>query len=98
MTRPPCQRIDQDRTAAEAAARAAQDAKIQATAAAQAEKDAKKRDAQMQRMEEQLRRDAEKHEQARSRSHRTALDSFLCSAGGMLGREITRSVFCTRRR
>src|SRR5690606_8653079 len=95
-------RIDQEREAREAAERAE-------AAAKEAEKEriaAEKRAAKEAEAAEKARLKAEAAAAARAakeaersaRSRRTALDSLLRSAGSTIGREITRSIFGTRRR
>ncbi|TDE89709.1 DUF853 family protein [Occultella glacieicola] len=91
-------RIDSDRAAAAAAEQAEAEAKAR-----------EKEEDDLEQMQEKLRqdaakeaeraqRDAEKRRASTSRSARGGLDSFLRSAGTVLGREITRSIFGTRRR
>lgn len=76
-------------------------AQAEQTAAEEA-KQAQQRDAELRTMEEKLRRDAQARQQreqnARQKTQRAAVDSFLRSAGSVLGREITRTIFGTRRR
>ncbi|MBZ2195195.1 helicase HerA-like domain-containing protein [Occultella gossypii] len=102
-------RIDSDRAAAEAATKAEAEAKARSESEKQAEKDRAKEQADLEKMQEKLRRDAakeaeraqreaEKQQTAAARTSRAGLDSFLRSAGSVLGREITRSIFGTRRR
>lgn len=90
--------------AAAAEAEAAAQEKAAKEAAKEAERAAKKEQAELEKMRAKLERDA-----ARSRSgsgssgssrSRAAnpLDSFLRSAGTQLGRELTRTIFGTRRR
>jgi DNA helicase HerA-like ATPase len=84
-----------ERGAAEAERRAAE-AKRAADAAART---ARKQAEELERMRARLERDATR---SRSRSRPSAvsdpLDAFLRSAGSQLGREITRTIFGTRRR
>ena len=68
-----------------------------------AEKEAKKQAAELERMRAKLERDAARpapRSQSRSRSGGVSggLDSLLRSAGTQLGREITRTIFGTRKR
>jgi DNA helicase HerA-like ATPase len=93
------------RTAAESAAAAAaeQQAKEADAAAKQAAKDAAARAKELDRVSREMERDAASASRrtttAQSRSRASSpLDSFLRSAGTQLGREITRSIFGTRRR
>jgi DNA helicase HerA-like ATPase len=93
------------RTAAEsqAAAAAEQQAKEADAAARQAAKDAAARAKELDRVSREMERDAASASRrtttAQSRSRASSpLDSFLRSAGTQLGREITRSIFGTRRR
>ncbi|WP_454295222.1 helicase HerA-like domain-containing protein [Salana multivorans] len=98
------QEAEAARVAAEKAA--AEHAKEAEKAARAAEKEAKERAKEMERMRKELERDARASESrsrstssSRSRSSGgSALDNFLKSAGTQLGREITRSIFGTRRR
>ena len=83
----------------EAAEKAAQDA------AKQAEREARERQKELEKMRRDLERDAARSRSSRttrsSRSSsraRTPLDSVLTTAGTTLVREITRSIFGTRRR
>ncbi|MCU1431347.1 MAG: ATPase, partial [Actinotalea sp.] len=93
---------------ARAAVTAAEDAAAEAAAAQ--EKEAALRAKELERVQREMERDAKKAEQdsraaerrrtstgSRSRT-RDPLDSFLRSAGTTLGREITRTIFGTRRR
>src|SRR5690606_7517797 len=95
-------RIDQEREAREAAERAEE-------AAEQAEKDriaAEKLAAKEAAAAEKARLKAEADAAARAakdadrnaKSRRSALDSLLRSAGSVIGREVSRSIFGTRRR
>jgi DNA helicase HerA-like ATPase len=93
------------RTAAESAAAEAaeQQAKEADVAAKQAAKDAAARAKELDRISQEMEREAENASRrtttARSRSRASSpLDSFLRSAGTQLGREITRTIFGTRRR
>lgn len=87
---------DAARTAAdEAAAQEAEAARKEAErSAAAARKEAERQERELRRIEERMSRPAPR---TRSRAG-SPLDSFLRSAGTALGREITRSVFGTRRR
>ncbi|MBN0041301.1 DUF853 family protein [Cellulosimicrobium cellulans] len=92
------------RAAAEAAAaEAAAQEKAAKEAAKEAERAAKKEQAELEKMRAKLERDAAKSRSgsasgsSRSRSS-NPLDSFLRSAGTQLGRELTRTIFGTRRR
>jgi hypothetical protein len=88
-----------ERDAAEAAERAAETARDEAAAAA---KEAAARAKELDRIERDMRRDAgttsRRTSTARRSTAQSPLDSFLRSAGTQLGREITRSIFGTRRR
>ena len=86
-----------------AAAAAEQQAKAADAAAKQAAKDAAARAKELDRVSREMEREAASAERrtttTRSRSSASSpLDSFLRSAGTQLGREITRSLFGTRRR
>ncbi|WP_454043495.1 helicase HerA-like domain-containing protein [Cellulosimicrobium sp. Marseille-Q8652] len=93
------------RAAAEAAeAEAAAQEKAAKDAAKEAERTARKEQAELERMRAKLERDAARppsrtgsSESSRSRSS-NPLDAFLRSAGTQLGRELTRTIFGTRRR
>lgn len=95
-----------ERVAAEqAAAAAAEDAearaKEEARAAAEATRAAKKQAEELERMQARLEREAQRARTPSSSSRSRAaspLDNFLKSAGTQLGREITRTIFGTRRR
>ena len=107
------QRIDEEREAREAAERAAAEAeqaeKDRIAAEKQAEKDRVAAEKQSAREAEAAQKARIKAEQAaaakaakeaerNARSQRAGIDSLLRSAGSVLGREITRSIFGTRRR
>jgi len=88
-----------------AAAEAAAQEKAAKEAAKEAERAAKKEQAELEKMRAKLERDAARTRTgssgsaSRSRSRSTSpLDSFLRSAGTQLGRELTRTIFGTRRR
>ncbi|HEX5331404.1 MAG TPA: helicase HerA-like domain-containing protein [Cellulomonas sp.] len=86
-----------------AAAAAEQQAKAADVAAKQAAKDAAARAKELDRISREMEREAASASRrtttAQSRSRASSpLDSFLRSAGTQLGREITRSLFGTRRR
>ncbi|PVU83764.1 DUF853 domain-containing protein [Cellulomonas sp. WB94] len=86
-----------------AATAAEQQAKAADAAAKQAAKDAAARAKELDRISREMERDAasasRRTSTAQSRSRASSpLDSFLRSAGTQLGREITRSLFGTRRR
>ncbi|WP_372594360.1 helicase HerA-like domain-containing protein, partial [Actinotalea sp.] len=87
-------RAEADATAAAAAETALKEAEA---AAAAAKKEAAARAKELERIEKEMQRDASS---GRSSSRRSTnpLDSFLRSAGTQLGREITRTIFGTRRR
>ncbi len=97
----------QEQAAARAAAEAAEveaaaQEKAAKEAAKEAERAAKKEQAELEKMRAKLERDAAKSRSgsggsSRSRSS-SPLDSFLRSAGTQLGRELTRTIFGTRRR
>ncbi|MFV0253734.1 MAG: helicase HerA-like domain-containing protein [Beutenbergiaceae bacterium] len=84
-------RIDSERQAREAA----EQAEVAAEAAEKARLAAEK--AAAEEAAEQAKLQAKASERT-ARSTRSALDSFLRSAGSTIGREITRSIFGTRRR
>ncbi|WP_251151608.1 helicase HerA-like domain-containing protein [Cellulosimicrobium sp. Marseille-Q4280] len=95
------------RAAAEAAeAEAATQERAAKQAAKEAERTARKEQAELEKMRAELERDAEKARTGgtttRSRAggsrSTSPLDSFLRSAGTQLGRELTRTIFGTRRR
>ncbi|ROR93220.1 hypothetical protein EDD28_2628 [Salana multivorans] len=97
------QAAEDARVAAEKAA--AEHAKTAEKEAREAEKVAKERAREMERMRKELEREAKTSAGSSRSSSRTskssgasALDNFLKSAGTQLGREITRSIFGTRRR
>ena len=97
------ERVAAEQAAAAAAQAAEARAKEEARAAAEAARAAKKQAADLERMRERLERDAARtrsggSSSSRSRSGASPLDNFLKSAGTQLGREITRSIFGTRRR
>jgi hypothetical protein len=88
-------RAEADAAAAKAADLAREEAEDAATAA---KKEAERRAKELERIEQKMERDAARERTAsRSRSG-GALDSLLKSAGTALGREITRTIFGTRRR
>ena len=81
-----------------AAAAAAEQARKEAeAAAAAARKEADRRAKELERIEAKMRRGSGSSSRSRSRSS-DPLDSLLRSMGTQLGREITRTVFGTRRR
>ncbi|MGN7703591.1 helicase HerA-like domain-containing protein [Cellulosimicrobium sp. 22601] len=88
--------------AAAAEAEAAAQEKAAKDAAKEAERAAKKEQAELETMRAKLERDAAKSRSGSGRSSRSRssspLDSFLRSAGTQLGRELTRTIFGTRRR
>ncbi|MEV8176604.1 helicase HerA-like domain-containing protein [Cellulosimicrobium funkei] len=91
------------RAAADAAeAEAAAQEKAAKQAAQEAERAAKKEQAELEKMRAKLEREAAKGRSRSSGSSRSRssspLDSFLRSAGTQLGRELTRTIFGTRRR
>ncbi|MGN6239577.1 MAG: helicase HerA-like domain-containing protein [Cellulosimicrobium cellulans] len=95
----------QEQAAARAAAEAAEveaaaQEKAAKEAAQEAERAAKKEQAELEKMRAKLERDAAKPRSGSSGSSRSSspLDSFLRSAGTQLGRELTRTIFGTRRR
>ncbi|WP_249043197.1 helicase HerA-like domain-containing protein, partial [Georgenia thermotolerans] len=94
-------RVVQQEAAARAAAATAEADRAARAQAEEAEKAARARDRELRQRQEQLERDAAR-ERAGSRraasARSSALDSLLRSAGTQLGREITRSIFGTRRR
>lgn len=97
------QRVAAQAAAAEAQRLAEEQAKADAAARAAAEKEAKKQAAELERMRAKLEREAARpapRAQSRSRSGGVSggLDSLLRSAGTQLGREITRTIFGTRKR
>lgn len=87
------------RDAAEAAERAAEESRERAEAA---EREAADRAKELERIERDVRRGSGTSSRRSGTSRRSGgaspLDSFLRSAGTQLGREITRSIFGTRRR
>ncbi|QAY63074.1 DUF853 family protein [Xylanimonas allomyrinae] len=97
-------RVQQEAAAREAAraadAAAQAQAKAEADAAAQRERAARKEQAELEKMRERLLRDATQRPTASRPRSRAAspLDSMLRTAGNTLAREITRSIFGTRRR
>ncbi|WP_086151111.1 helicase HerA-like domain-containing protein [Cellulosimicrobium sp. KWT-B] len=91
------------RAAADAAeAEAAAQEKAAKEAAQEAERAAKKEQAELEKMRAKLEREAATGRSRSSGSSRSRssspLDSFLRSAGTQLGRELTRTIFGTRRR
>lgn len=91
------------RAAADAAeAEAAAQEKAAKKAAQEAERAAKKEQAELEKMRAKLEREAATGRSRSSGSSRSRssspLDSFLRSAGTQLGRELTRTIFGTRRR
>ncbi|MGP7961275.1 helicase HerA-like domain-containing protein [Sanguibacter sp. A247] len=84
---------------------AAEQAKAEAKAVAEAEREAKKRAAELEKMRARLEKDAARGSTG-SRGRGTAqksslekgLESLVRSAGSQLGREITRTIFGTRKR
>lgn len=88
-----------EQEAAEAAERAAEESRDRAEAA---EREAAARAKELERIERDLRRGSGTSSRRSGTSRRSStsspLDSFLRSAGTQLGREITRSIFGTRRR
>lgn len=91
------------RAAAEAAeSEAAAQEKAAKEAAKEAERAAKKEQAELEKMRAKLEREAATGRSRSSGSSRSRssspLDSFLRSAGTQLGRELTRTIFGTRRR
>ncbi|MFE9233486.1 helicase HerA-like domain-containing protein [Cellulosimicrobium funkei] len=91
------------RAAADAAeAEAAAQEKAAKQAAQEAERAAKKEQAELEKMRAKLEREAATGRSRSSGSSRSRssspLDSFLRSAGTQLGRELTRTIFGTRRR
>lgn len=88
-------RAEADAAAAKAADAAREEAE---KAAAAAKKEADRRAKELERIQEKMERDAARERtSSRSRSG-SPLDSLLRSAGSALGREITRTIFGTRRR
>jgi len=88
-------RAEADAAAAKAADAAREEAE---KAAAAAKKEADRRAKELERIQEKMERDAARERTSpRSRSA-GPLDSLLRSAGSALGREITRTIFGTRRR
>jgi DNA helicase HerA-like ATPase len=92
-------RAEADAAAAAAAEQARKEAEA---AAAAARKEADRRAKELEKIEARMRREAGGSGSSRSRSSRSRsadpLDSLLRSMGTQLGREITRTVFGTRRR
>lgn len=98
-----------DRLAKEQAAAAekyaAEQAKAEARAAAEAEREAKKQAAELERMRARLEKEASRpagrsggSSRAQKSSLEKGLESLVRSAGTQLGREITRTIFGTRKR
>ena len=84
---------------------AAEQAKAEAKAAAEAERKAKKQAAELERMRARLEKDAHRGTSRSGGTSRTqkssiekGLESLVRSAGTQLGREITRTIFGTRKR
>ncbi|WP_102510449.1 helicase HerA-like domain-containing protein [Sanguibacter massiliensis] len=84
---------------------AAEQAKAEAKAAAEAEREAKKQAAELERMRARLEKDAHRGTSRSGGTSRTqkssiekGLESLVRSAGTQLGREITRTIFGTRKR
>jgi len=88
-------RAEADATAAAAAAAALKEAE---TAAAAAKKEAAARAKELERIEKAMEQDGAGGRRSSSSRSSNPLDSFLRSAGTQLGREITRTIFGTRRR
>lgn len=100
-------RVQQDAAARAAAEAAEQEAAAQEKAAKEAAKEAeraaRKEQAELEKMRARLERDAARSRAGtsggtRSRSSASPVDSFLRSAATQLGRELTRTIFGTRRR
>jgi len=94
-------RVGQQEAAARAEAARAEADKLAREQAKEADKAAKARERELARMQEEIEREEKKAREAAERSRRergSAFDNFLRSAGTQLGREITRSIFGTRRR
>ena len=79
--------------------------KAEAKAAAEAEREAKKQAAELERMRARLEKDAHRGTSRSGGTSRTqkssiekGLESLVRSAGTQLGREITRTIFGTRKR
>jgi len=94
-------RVAQQEAAAQAAAARAEAEKADRENEKAAEKAARERQRELAKMQAEIdaeeRRTRQASERARSRRG-SAFDSFVRSAGSQLGREITRSIFGTRRR
>lgn len=96
-------RVAAEEAAAAAAEAAEARAEEEARAAAEAARAAKKQAEELERMQARLEREAARARTGGARSTRSRptaspLDTFLRSAGTQLGREITRTIFGTRRR
>lgn len=85
-----------ERIAAEQAA--AEQAKLAEQFAKEAEAEEKRRAREMEKLRAQQERQREREEAARKRRTEAGVNSALRSIGSTLGREITRSIFGTRRR
>jgi DNA helicase HerA-like ATPase len=95
-------RVQQEAAARAAADAAQQQAKAQAKAEADAakerERQARKEQAELEKMRARLERDAARRTTTSRSRAASPLDSMLKTAGNTLVREITRSIFSTRRR
>ncbi len=88
-------RAEADATAAAAAETARKEAEA---AAAAAKKEADARAKELERIEKAMKKEGTTSRRSTSSRSSSPLDSFLRSAGTQLGREITRTIFGTRRR
>jgi uncharacterized protein len=94
-------RVAHQTAAAQAADARAEAEKLARKQEKEAEKAARERQRELEQMQTEIEREERTARQAseRARSRRgSAFDSFVRSAGSQLGREITRSIFGTRRR
>ena len=88
-------RAEADEAAAKAADLARREAEKAATAA---QKEADRRAKELERIQQKMERDAARERTSTRSRTGSPLDSLLASAGTALGREITRTIFGTRRR
>ncbi|WP_230977440.1 helicase HerA-like domain-containing protein, partial [Georgenia yuyongxinii] len=94
-------RVAQQEAAAHAAAARAEADRLAETQAKDAERAADARARELKELQAKIERDESRTREATRRSaprRTSAFDSFVRSAGTQLGREITRSIFWTRRR
>jgi uncharacterized protein len=94
-------RVAQQEAAARAAAAQAEAGKLAGEQRKEAERAARERERELAKMQAEIERQEKKARESSERARKqrgSAFDSFLRSAGTQLGREITRSIFGTRRR